>query len=82
MKPKGTAIENPRSFENGEFNFEEHSVTVGPNNSGKTNLLRILKMPVSGEFLNLSITPEIKFDQGKKNRRQNSQLRLQIWKPR
>ena len=66
MKPKGTTIGNPRSFENGDFNFKEYNVTAGPNNSGKTNPLRILRMPASSEFLNLSITPEIKFDQGKK----------------
>ena len=66
MKPKGTAIENLRSFENSGFNFEGCNVTAGPNNSGKTNPLRILRMPASSEFLNLSITQEIKFDQGKK----------------
>ena len=69
MKLKSTTIGNPRSFENSEFNFEEYNVIVGPNNSGKTNLLRILKTLVSSEFLNLSITQETKFDQGKKNRR-------------
>ena len=68
MKPKSTTIENLRSFENSGFNFEGCNVTVGPSNSGKTNLLRILKMPASGEFLNLGITQEIKLDQGKKNR--------------
>ena len=69
MKLKSTAIENLRSFENSEFNFEEYNAIVGPNNSGKTNLLRILKTLVSGEFLNLGITQETKFDQRKKNRR-------------
>ena len=69
MKLKSTTIGNLRSFENGEFNFEEHNAIVGSNNSGKTNLLRILRMPVSSEFLNLGITQETKFDQGKKNRR-------------
>ena len=66
MRLKGTTIGNLRSFENGEFNFEGYNVTVGPNNSGKTSPLRILKMLASGEFLNLGITQEIKFDQGKK----------------
>ena len=66
MKPKSTAIENLRSFENGGFNFEEYNVIVGPNNSGKTSPLRVLKTLASSEFLNLSITQEIKFDQGKK----------------
>ena len=66
MKLKSITIENLRSFENSGFNFEGYNVIVGPNNSGKTSPLRILKMPVSSEFLNLSITPEIKFDQGKK----------------
>ena len=66
MKLKSTAIENLRSFKNSEFNFEEYNVVAGPNNFGKTNLLRILKTLVSGEFLNLGITQETKFDQGKK----------------
>ena len=66
MKLKSTTIENLRSLENSEFNFEEYNAIVGPNNSGKTSLLRILKMPVSSEFLNLGITQEIKLDQGKK----------------
>ena len=69
MRLKGTTIGNLRSFENSGFNFEGCNVTVGPSNSGKTSPLRILKMPASGEFLNLGITQEIKFDQGKKNRR-------------
>ena len=67
MKLKSITIENLRSFENSEFNFEEYNVIVGPNNSGKTNLLRILKMLVSNEFLNLRIMQEIKFEQGKKS---------------
>ena len=66
MKLKGITIENLRSFENSEFNFEEYNVIVGPNNFGKTNLLRILKTLVSSDFLNLGITQETKFDQGKK----------------
>ena len=66
MKPKGTTIGNLRSFENGDFNFKEYNVTAGPNNSGKTNPLRILRMPASGDFLDLGIAREIKFDQGKK----------------
>ena len=69
MKPKGTTIGNPRSFENSWFNFEGYNATAGPNNSGKTSPLRILKMPVPGDFLNLGTTQEIKFDQGKNNRR-------------
>ncbi len=66
MKPKGTAIGNPRSFENGDFNFKEYNAAAGPDNSGKTNPLRVLRMPASGDFLDLGATREIKFDQGKK----------------
>ena len=47
MKPKGTTIGNPRSFENGESNFEGYNATAGPNNSGKTNPLRVLRMPAA-----------------------------------
>ena len=67
VKLKSITIKNLRSFENSEFSFEEYNVIVGPNNSGKTNLLRILKMLASNEFLNLRIMREIKFEQGKKS---------------
>ena len=73
MRLKSITIENLRSFENSEFNFKEYNVIVGSNNSGKTNLLRILRMLTSDELLSLGITQEMKFKQGKK-----SQVKLVI----
>ena len=67
MKPKGTTIGNLRSFENGESNFEGCNATAGPDNSGKTSPLRVLRMPVPGDFSNLGTTREIKLDQEKKS---------------
>ena len=58
MRLKSITIENLRSFENSEFSFKEYNVIVGSNNSGKTNLLRILRMLTSGELLSLGITQE------------------------
>lgn len=63
MKFKSIAIENILSFENSEFNFEEYNVIVGPNNSGKTNFLRILKMLAS----DMIIKPKLKLDEKEKS---------------
>ena len=73
MKIESITIENLLSFNKSEFNFVDYNVIVGPNNSGKTNLLRILKMLASNELLNLGITQEMKLKQGKK-----SQIKLAI----
>ena len=66
MKIESITIENLLSFNKSEFSFVDYNVIVGPNNSGKTNLLRILKMLTSNELLNLGITQEMKLKQGKK----------------
>ena len=39
---KRVSIKNLLSFEHAEFSLDAYTVIVGPNNSGKTNLLRIL----------------------------------------
>ena len=41
-------IVNLLSFQNSTFNFKKYNVIVGPNNSGKTNLVRILQNIVAG----------------------------------
>ena len=41
---KRVCVKNLFSFENAEFPLGDYTVIVGPNNSGKTNLLRILEM--------------------------------------
>ena len=73
MKIESITIENLLSFNKSEFNFVDYNVIVGPNNSGKTNLLRILKMLTSNELLNFGITQKMKLKQGKK-----SQIKLAI----
>ena len=68
MKLKSIIIENLRSFEHSEFSFQEYNVIVGSNNSGKTNLLRILKALTSRGLLDWTITQKMRFKQGKKSR--------------
>ena len=46
---------------------------MGPNNSGKTNLLRILTMLRTDNLLGLKITQKMKYEEGKK-----SQIKLEI----
>ena len=49
MKIASITIENLLSFDTSTFNFKKYNVIVGPNGSGKTNLLRIIKIIVSGK---------------------------------
>lgn len=44
MKIKKVMIQNFRSIKYSEFNFKDYTVCIGENNSGKTNLLRALKV--------------------------------------
>ena len=73
VKLKSITIENLLSFENSEFNFKEYNVIVGPNNSGKTNLLRILKLLASENLSIFGITQQMRLRQGKE-----SQIKLTI----
>ena len=73
MKIESITIENLLSFNKSKFNFVDYNVIVGPNNSGKTNLLRILKMLTMDDLLTPRITQEMKHEKGKK-----SQVRLAI----
>ena len=73
VKLKSVTIENLLSFENSEFNFKEYNVIVGPNNSGKTNLLRILKLLASENLSIFGITQQMRLRQGKE-----SQIKLTI----
>ena len=41
---KQVCVKNILSFKDVEFPLDRYTVIVGPNNSGKTNLLRILEM--------------------------------------
>ena len=51
MHLKEVRIENILSFKNTKFTFGKYTVIVGPNNVGKTNLLRILDMVSKNENL-------------------------------
>ena len=51
---KSLVIENYRSIEHIQFSFEDMVAFVGPNNSGKTNILRAI---------NWFLTPYAKLDQ-------------------
>ena len=73
MKIESITIENLLSFNKSKFNFVDYNVIVGPNNSGKTNLLRILKMLTMDDLLTPRITQEMKHEKGEK-----SQVRLAI----
>ena len=73
MNLKSITIENLLSFESSTFDFEKYNVIVGPNNSGKTNLLRILKMLMTDDLIRLEIKQKLKFDQEKK-----SQIKLTL----
>ena len=42
MRIDAVTVENLLSFDKSTFNFKKYNVIVGPNDSGKTNLLRIL----------------------------------------
>ena len=46
---KRICIKNLFSFKSAEFPLGDYTVIVGPNNSGKTNLLRILEMVATNE---------------------------------
>ena len=73
VKLKSITIENLLSFENSEFNFKEYNVIVGPNNAGKTNLLRILKLLASEDLSMFGITQKMRLRQDKE-----SQIKLAI----
>ena len=51
MNLKRVIIENILSFKHADLSFDAYTVIVGPNNSGKTNLLRILDMVSKNENL-------------------------------
>ena len=56
MYLKQVRVKNLLSFESAEFSLGDYTVIVGPNNSGKTNLMRILEMVATNinfEYFNL-----------------------------
>ena len=60
---KRVIIKNILSFKHADLPFDTYTVIVGPNNSGKTNLLRILDMISKNENLEyLQLDKEQKLD--------------------
>ena len=60
---KRVIIKNILSFKHADLPFDTYTVIVGPNNSGKTNLLRILDMISKNENLEyLQLNKEQKLD--------------------
>ena len=69
MKFESIKIENILSFDLCEFQFKDYNVIVGANNTGKTNLLRILKIIMQRDSLSsLQIPKEMKLAQSKKSK--------------
>ena len=69
MKFESIKIENMLSFGKCEFRFKDYNVIVGPNNTGKTNLLRILKTVILSDGLSgLQIPEQMKLDRSKKSK--------------
>ena len=66
MRFKRISVSNLFSFDHAEFPLSAYTVMVGPNNSGKTNLLRILDMVSKSENLEyIEICRMHKFDPDK-----------------
>ena len=66
MYLKRICIDNLLSFKHAEFSLGAYTVIAGPNNSGKTNLLRILEMVSKNENLEyLQLNRRNKFDPNK-----------------
>ena len=70
---ESVAIENLLSFKACRFNFNRYNVIVGPNNSGKTNLVRILQVLVKGGLVGFELPPNIRHKDGVR-----SQIRLAV----
>ena len=61
-------IKNIYSFDEADFRFDQYNVIIGPNNSGKTNLVRILKrIAENSDFQHFQLDKAIKFDNKKQS---------------
>lgn len=59
-------ILNLFSYDDTEINLQNYNVVVGPNNSGKTNLVRVLKLlQTSNQFTYTDLPQEFKFNKDK-----------------
>lgn len=63
MHIKKIRIKNLLSFKDATFNFDKYNVIVGTNNSGKTNLIRILEKIIGNKDLSfIGLNQDSKFD--------------------
>ena len=73
MQIESITIKNLLSFKDAKFNFKKYNVIVGPNNAGKTNLVRILQALVNGNLADFSMIKKMKHSAGVK-----SEIRLAV----
>lgn len=66
MRIESVTIKNLLSFEDAKFNFKKYNVIVGPNNAGKTNLVRILQALVHSNLTDFGLIQEMKHVEGGK----------------
>ena len=68
MKFLGIDIKNVLSFSDAHFSFQDYNVIVGTNNSGKTNLLRILEMVSKNRFSDFNLPHRYKYNKDESSR--------------
>lgn len=73
MHIESITIQNLLSFKDAKFSFKKYNVIVGPNNAGKTNLVRILQAVVGGDLANFELPSKMKHDDN-----EQSQIRLAV----
>ena len=73
MQIESITIKNLLSFKDAKFNFKKYNVIVGPNNAGKTNLVRILQALVNANLADFNTIKTMKHDPEAK-----SEIRLAV----
>ena len=73
MQIDSITIKNLLSFKDVKFNFKKYNVIVGPNNAGKTNLVRLLEALVNSNLSDFSTLKKMKHSAGVK-----SEIRLAV----
>ena len=73
MHIESITIKNLLSFKDAKFNFKKYNVIVGPNNAGKTNLVRILQAVIGHDIIDYDLPSKMKHDEN-----EQSQIRLAV----
>ena len=68
MRIESITIKNLLSFKDAKFNFKKYNVIVGPNNAGKTNLVRILRALVFGDLVNFNLSQEMRYNDARNHK--------------